>query len=98
MTNKFVVVNFVCHRDIIHMVDQESKWVTCKDVNMYILCFNTLTFECDLVIDQWSPINTSGKKCYDVNLLKQIRDDPLSKDKPDDIPKLEECNIIRVCF
>lgn len=41
--------------------------------------------------DQWSPINTSGKKCYDLNLLKQIKDDPLSKDKPD-IPKLDQCN------
>ncbi|XP_063393726.1 eukaryotic translation initiation factor 4 gamma 3-like isoform X1 [Cydia fagiglandana] len=44
--------------------------------------------------DQWSPLNTSGKKCYDIMLLKQIRDDPLSKDKPN-APKLESCNVIR---
>ncbi|KAL0852082.1 hypothetical protein ABMA28_000327 [Loxostege sticticalis] len=44
--------------------------------------------------DQWSPLNKSGKKCYDLGLLKQIKDDPLSKNKPN-VPLLEACNIIR---
>ncbi|CAH0746082.1 unnamed protein product [Diatraea saccharalis] len=44
--------------------------------------------------DQWSPLNKSGKKCYDIGLLKQIKDDPLSKNKPN-VPLLEACNIIR---
>ncbi|XP_037977834.2 eukaryotic translation initiation factor 4 gamma 1 isoform X4 [Plutella xylostella] len=39
--------------------------------------------------DQWSPLNKSGKRCYDLGLLKQIRDDPLSKNKPD-IPIMEK--------
>lgn len=44
--------------------------------------------------DQWSPLNKSGKKCYDIGLLKQIKDDPLCKNKPN-APLLEACNIIR---
>ncbi|XP_052752668.1 eukaryotic translation initiation factor 4 gamma 3-like isoform X2 [Galleria mellonella] len=44
--------------------------------------------------DQWSPINKSGKKCYNIGLLKQIKDDPLSKNKPN-VPLLETCNIIK---
>ncbi|XP_028174201.1 eukaryotic translation initiation factor 4 gamma 3-like isoform X4 [Ostrinia furnacalis] len=44
--------------------------------------------------DQWSPVNKTGKKCYDLGLLKQIKDDPLSKNKPN-VPLLEACNIIR---
>ncbi|CAH0402002.1 unnamed protein product [Chilo suppressalis] len=44
--------------------------------------------------DQWSPLNKTGKKCYDIGLLKQIKDDPLSKNKPN-VPLLEACNIIR---
>ncbi|CAH0703535.1 unnamed protein product [Spodoptera exigua] len=44
--------------------------------------------------DHWSPLNTTGKKCYDIDLLKQIKDDPLSKNKPN-VPLLEHCNVIR---
>ncbi|XP_075990810.1 eukaryotic translation initiation factor 4 gamma 3-like isoform X2 [Anticarsia gemmatalis] len=44
--------------------------------------------------DQWSPLNTAGKKCYDIDLLKQIKDDPMSKNKPN-VPMLEACNVIR---
>ncbi|CAB3225463.1 unnamed protein product [Arctia plantaginis] len=44
--------------------------------------------------DQWSPLNTAGKKCYDIDLLKQIKDDPLSKNKPN-VPLLEQWNVIR---
>ncbi|XP_053624819.1 eukaryotic translation initiation factor 4 gamma 3-like isoform X2 [Plodia interpunctella] len=44
--------------------------------------------------DQWSPLNKSGKKCYDIGLLKQIKDDPMSKNKPN-VPLLEACNIMR---
>ncbi|KAI8430859.1 hypothetical protein MSG28_001001 [Choristoneura fumiferana] len=45
-------------------------------------------------VNQWSPLNKSGKKCYDIMLLKQIKDDPLSKNKPN-APLLETCNVIR---
>ncbi|XP_023940865.1 eukaryotic translation initiation factor 4 gamma 3 isoform X2 [Bicyclus anynana] len=44
--------------------------------------------------DQWSPNNRSGKKRYDIGLLMQIKDDPLSKAKPN-IPLLEACNVMR---
>nr|XP_013189288.1 unnamed protein product [Amyelois transitella]XP_013189289.1 unnamed protein product [Amyelois transitella] len=44
--------------------------------------------------DQWSPLNKTGKKCYDIGLLKQIKDDPMSKNKPN-VPLLEACNIMR---
>ncbi|XP_072930362.1 eukaryotic translation initiation factor 4 gamma 1-like isoform X2 [Epargyreus clarus] len=44
--------------------------------------------------DQWSPMNKSGKKCYDIGLLMQIKDDPMSRNKPD-VPLLETCNVIR---
>ncbi|XP_026730279.1 eukaryotic translation initiation factor 4 gamma 3 isoform X3 [Trichoplusia ni] len=44
--------------------------------------------------DQWSPMNTAGRKCYDIDLLKQIKEDPLSKNKPN-VPLLEHCNVIR---
>ncbi|KAG6449153.1 hypothetical protein O3G_MSEX005901 [Manduca sexta] len=44
--------------------------------------------------DQWSPFNKTGKKCYDIDFLMQIKDDPLSKNKPD-APLLEACNVIR---
>lgn len=45
--------------------------------------------------DQWSPLNTGGKKYYDISLLKQIKDDPLSKNKPSNISTLENCHLIR---
>lgn len=48
-----------------------------------------------LFLGQWSPLNKMGKKCYDVGLLKQIKDDPLSKNKPN-VPLLEACNVMRV--
>lgn len=44
--------------------------------------------------DQWSPLNQDGKKTYGIGLLKQIKDDPMSKNRPA-IPLLESCNIIR---
>ncbi|GBP96481.1 Eukaryotic translation initiation factor 4 gamma 1 [Eumeta japonica] len=45
--------------------------------------------------DQWSPLNTSGKKCYDINFLKQVKDDPLSKNKPESTQKLEALKVMR---
>ncbi|VVD05137.1 unnamed protein product [Leptidea sinapis] len=45
--------------------------------------------------DQWSPSNTSGKKCYNLRLLMQIKDDPLSKDKPNAAALLETWNVLR---
>lgn len=44
--------------------------------------------------DQWSPRNMTGKKYYDIGLLMQIKDDPLSKNKPN-APLLEVCNVIK---
>ncbi|XP_041987702.1 eukaryotic translation initiation factor 4 gamma 3-like isoform X2 [Aricia agestis] len=44
--------------------------------------------------DQWSPLNKAGKKHYDINLLMQIKDDPLCKNKPN-VPLLEACNVMR---
>ncbi|CAG5008321.1 unnamed protein product [Parnassius apollo] len=44
--------------------------------------------------DQWSPVNKSGKKCYDIGLMMQIKDNPLSKNKPN-APLLEALNVIR---
>ncbi|CAH4032412.1 unnamed protein product [Pieris brassicae] len=44
--------------------------------------------------EQWSPLNPSGKKVYDVNLLKEIQEDPLCKTMPKS-PLLETCNILR---
>ncbi|XP_064076449.1 eukaryotic translation initiation factor 4 gamma 3-like isoform X6 [Vanessa tameamea] len=44
--------------------------------------------------DQWSPLNKSGKKYYDIGLLMQIKDDPLSKNKPN-VPLLESLNVMR---
>ncbi|XP_069365227.1 eukaryotic translation initiation factor 4 gamma 3-like isoform X4 [Maniola hyperantus] len=44
--------------------------------------------------DQWSPFNKSGKKCYDIGFLLQVKDDPLTKNKPN-IPMLDACNVSR---
>ncbi|CAK1554992.1 unnamed protein product [Leptosia nina] len=44
--------------------------------------------------DQWSPLNRSGEKKYDIRLLMQIKDDPMSRNKPN-APLLETCNILR---
>lgn len=49
------------------------------------------------VVDQWSPLNTAGRKCYDIDLLMQIKDDPLCKNKPN-VPLLEACNVMRVSY
>lgn len=38
---------------------------------------------------QWSPFNTSGKKCYDADFLLALRQDPLSMKKPENIEKLD---------
>lgn len=39
--------------------------------------------------DQWSPINTSGKKIYDRDFLMKLQFDPNSKIKPTNLPDLE---------
>lgn len=39
--------------------------------------------------DQWSPINTSGKKIYDRDFLMKLQSDPNSKVKPPNLPDLE---------
>lgn len=40
-------------------------------------------------------MNKSGKKYYDLNLLKQIKDDPICKNKPD-LPLPEACKVMKV--
>lgn len=42
----------------------------------------------------WSPQNPNGKKRYDLSLLKQIKDDALSNNKPN-IPRLEQLKVAR---
>ncbi|XP_032674035.1 eukaryotic translation initiation factor 4 gamma 3-like isoform X4 [Odontomachus brunneus] len=39
--------------------------------------------------DQWSPINTAGKKMYDREFLMKLQFDPNSKIKPPNLPDLE---------
>lgn len=39
--------------------------------------------------DQWSPINTSGKKIYDRDFLMKLQFDPNSKLKPPNLPNLQ---------
>ncbi|XP_019698474.2 eukaryotic translation initiation factor 4 gamma 1 isoform X4 [Harpegnathos saltator] len=39
--------------------------------------------------DQWSPINTAGKKMYDRDFLMRLQFDPNSKIKPPNLPDLE---------
>ncbi len=39
--------------------------------------------------DQWSPLNQEGKKQYDRDFLLQLRKDPLSMDKPPNLPNME---------
>ncbi|XP_045784204.1 eukaryotic translation initiation factor 4 gamma 3-like isoform X4 [Maniola jurtina] len=44
--------------------------------------------------DQWSPFNKSGRKCYNIGFLMQVKDDPVTKNKPN-IPMLDACNVTR---
>nr|XP_012148386.1 PREDICTED: eukaryotic translation initiation factor 4 gamma 3-like isoform X3 [Megachile rotundata] len=39
--------------------------------------------------DQWSPINTTGKKVYDREFLMRLQNDPNSKIKPSNLPDLD---------
>ncbi len=39
--------------------------------------------------DQWSPINMEGKKQYDRDFLLQLRKDPLSVERPLNLPNME---------
>jgi hypothetical protein len=39
--------------------------------------------------DQWSPINTSGKKIYGREFLMKLQNDPNSKAKPSNLPDLD---------
>ncbi|KPJ14185.1 hypothetical protein RR48_06935 [Papilio machaon] len=61
--------------------DEESKVSLSEDINMKSApIVPKLKYKYDN--DQWSPLNQSGKRCYDIRLLMQIKDDPLSKTKP----------------
>ncbi|KPI96105.1 Eukaryotic translation initiation factor 4 gamma 3 [Papilio xuthus] len=72
--------------------DEESKTSTADDNEKSAPSAPKLKYKYDN--DQWSPLNQAGKKCYDIGLLMQIKDDPLSKTKPN-APMLEVCNIIK---
>jgi len=39
--------------------------------------------------DQWSPINVEGKKQYDRDFLLQLRKDPLSSERPANLPNMD---------
>jgi hypothetical protein len=45
--------------------------------------------------DQWSPLNPEGKKQYDREFLICLQRDPLSMEKPQNLPVME---IVKVCF
>ncbi|XP_013163572.1 PREDICTED: eukaryotic translation initiation factor 4 gamma 1-like [Papilio xuthus] len=61
--------------------DEDSKVPRPEDINMKSApMIPKLKYKYDN--DQWSPLNQSGRKCYDIRLLMQIKDDPLSKTKP----------------
>lgn len=51
-------------------------------------------FEYGYSKNQWLSLNKIGKKCYEIKLLMQIKDDPLSKIKPN-IPLLKTYDIMR---
>lgn len=40
-------------------------------------------------LDQWSPLNTDGKKCYDRDFLICLQNNPKCKKKPDNLPDLD---------
>ena len=42
-----------------------------------------------LISDQWSPINQDGKKQYDRDFLMKLQSDPLSKERPPNLPNLD---------
>ncbi len=44
--------------------------------------------------DQWSPLNPQGKKQYDRSFLICLQNDPLSLQKPSNLPAME---IVKVC-
>lgn len=39
--------------------------------------------------DQWSPINTDGKRCYDRDFLICLQNNPKCRKKPDNLPDLD---------
>ena len=39
--------------------------------------------------DQWSPLNTEGKKQYGRDLLMALAKDPLSVRKPENLPSMD---------
>jgi hypothetical protein len=39
--------------------------------------------------DQWSPVNTDGKRQYDRQFLMQLMSAPLSMEKPANLPQME---------
>jgi hypothetical protein len=47
--------------------------------------------------DQWSPLNQDGKKQYDRDFLLQLQYDPLSKERPANLPTLDIVKNSAVC-
>ena len=48
-----------------------------------------MTFDLSLFIEQWSPINTEGKKQYGREFLVQLSQDPMSLRKPVGLPSMD---------
>ena len=48
------------------------------------------------IADQWSPINTEGKKSYDRNFLLQMQYSNESLEKPEGLPKLPDVILDKV--
>ena len=41
------------------------------------------------VLEQWSPVNPTGKKKYGREFLLELKNDPESKKLPDNLPDLD---------
>ena len=61
--------------------------ITCQRKFLYISRDNFFLF-C-FVPDQWSPINLEGKKQYDRGFLLLLQTDPLSLERPPNLPNMD---------
>ena len=70
------------------------NWQTTKcmvTVSIYYCLVNTVSMKSlsPKFSDQWSPINQEGKKQYDRDFLMLLQNDPLSKERPPNLPHLD---------
>ena len=70
------------------------NWQTTKcmvTVSIYYCLVNTVSMKSlsPKFSDQWSPINQEGKKQYDRDFLMLLQNDPLSKERPLNLPHLD---------